>query len=372
MEGKRGRPPYPQQVTPAESRVLELVRAGVPNAEIAVRLGLSVNTVRYHVSNLLSKAGVPDRKALACWQPRDEQSGRGWLWFSLPRLLAIISTAGVCLVAATVLLTIASDDAAQPGTGAANAAPSMPATVMIGGRVMADLGPLFISADGGPAVHSTEPREGYVIAELAPGATLASNGRLGWNNRDVSVRAGGTADLAAQTVPLELSAATEDTKFDGNPAISMKARTRSGSAPSVIVWVKDHHSEIGPRGNLYVEVSPIDSAAVLAEDTGERLNVGQAATLGSIGSAWTICAAPGTQTCYVLAYYDRDSVRAPVPGTFVCRPDGVDELVGATLRLEFRHLWAGHPDLPCESPGSSRAVDAGDPLFPSIHTLING
>ena len=54
MEGRRGRPPHPGDVTPAEERVLELVREGLPNAEIAIRLGISINTVRYHVSNLLA------------------------------------------------------------------------------------------------------------------------------------------------------------------------------------------------------------------------------------------------------------------------------------------------------------------------------
>ncbi|MCA9825940.1 MAG: helix-turn-helix transcriptional regulator [Dehalococcoidia bacterium] len=50
---QRGRPPHPGSLTPAEARVLEHVREGRQNAEIAVRLGISVNTVRYHVSVLL-------------------------------------------------------------------------------------------------------------------------------------------------------------------------------------------------------------------------------------------------------------------------------------------------------------------------------
>ncbi|NIR62070.1 MAG: helix-turn-helix transcriptional regulator, partial [Gammaproteobacteria bacterium] len=40
----RGRPPHPDVLTPAEWRVLEHVRDGRSNAEIAERLGLSLHT----------------------------------------------------------------------------------------------------------------------------------------------------------------------------------------------------------------------------------------------------------------------------------------------------------------------------------------
>jgi DNA-binding CsgD family transcriptional regulator len=63
----RGRPPHPDVLTPAEWRVLQHVRQRRTNAEIAVRLGLSVNTVRTHVSSMLAKLEMPDREELARW-----------------------------------------------------------------------------------------------------------------------------------------------------------------------------------------------------------------------------------------------------------------------------------------------------------------
>jgi DNA-binding NarL/FixJ family response regulator len=42
--------------------VLELMREGLRTAEIARRLGISAVTVRRHVSDLLCKLDVPDRK----------------------------------------------------------------------------------------------------------------------------------------------------------------------------------------------------------------------------------------------------------------------------------------------------------------------
>jgi DNA-binding CsgD family transcriptional regulator len=103
MEGRRGRPPHPGDVTPAEARVLELIREGLPNAEIAIRLGISINTVRYHVSNLLAKSGTKDREELRDWRPPRGAGGFGLLGYT-----AWLAKPGVWAgaVAATVALTI--------------------------------------------------------------------------------------------------------------------------------------------------------------------------------------------------------------------------------------------------------------------------
>ena len=65
----RGRPPHPDILTPAEWRVLEEVRAGGTNAEIAIKLGISPYTVKYHVSNILGKLELRNRRQIATWQP---------------------------------------------------------------------------------------------------------------------------------------------------------------------------------------------------------------------------------------------------------------------------------------------------------------
>jgi DNA-binding CsgD family transcriptional regulator/catechol 2,3-dioxygenase-like lactoylglutathione lyase family enzyme len=63
----RGRPPHADLLTPAEWRTVHAVQHGMSNVEIARRRGVSVNAVKFHVSNALAKLRLPDRKALRRW-----------------------------------------------------------------------------------------------------------------------------------------------------------------------------------------------------------------------------------------------------------------------------------------------------------------
>ena len=56
--------------------MLEELRQGGTNAEIAVRLGLSPETVKTHVANMLSKLDLRGRRELAAWQPQEASARR--------------------------------------------------------------------------------------------------------------------------------------------------------------------------------------------------------------------------------------------------------------------------------------------------------
>jgi DNA-binding NarL/FixJ family response regulator len=47
---KRGRPPHPDILTPREWQVLDLLRQGLTNEQIAQRLDISFATAKYHVA----------------------------------------------------------------------------------------------------------------------------------------------------------------------------------------------------------------------------------------------------------------------------------------------------------------------------------
>ncbi len=58
-----GEPPRPQveDLTPRESEVLQLLAEGLPNKTIALQLGISDHTVKFHVNAILGKLGAQSR-----------------------------------------------------------------------------------------------------------------------------------------------------------------------------------------------------------------------------------------------------------------------------------------------------------------------
>lgn len=70
---KRGRPPHPDVLTPAEWRAVHAVRHGLTNPQIARRSGIGIDAVKYHVANALGKLALPGRSWIRTWAgiPRD-------------------------------------------------------------------------------------------------------------------------------------------------------------------------------------------------------------------------------------------------------------------------------------------------------------
>jgi DNA-binding CsgD family transcriptional regulator/catechol 2,3-dioxygenase-like lactoylglutathione lyase family enzyme len=67
MSKARGRPPHDDQLTPAEWAVVEWVRHGLTNRQIAARRGIGPDAVKFHVGNALVKLGLSDRRQLRRW-----------------------------------------------------------------------------------------------------------------------------------------------------------------------------------------------------------------------------------------------------------------------------------------------------------------
>ena len=109
---RRGRPRHPDVLTPAEWRVLDALREGGTNAEIAARLGLSPDTVKTHISNMLAKLELRDRRALAAWRP-DARPRRLGALFAVPAALADVARplmwvgAGVATLAGVLVVAVA-------------------------------------------------------------------------------------------------------------------------------------------------------------------------------------------------------------------------------------------------------------------------
>ncbi|MGE0229729.1 MAG: LuxR C-terminal-related transcriptional regulator [Dehalococcoidia bacterium] len=104
---RRGRPPVADVLTPREWEVWGLLREGLTNAEIAERLGISANTAKYHVAEILGKLGVRTREEAAAWTPESgarrrawglgamEWVGRWWASGAAAKTVAAVGAAGV-------------------------------------------------------------------------------------------------------------------------------------------------------------------------------------------------------------------------------------------------------------------------------------
>ena len=109
---RRGRPKHPDILTPREWEVLALIREELSNEEIAGRLGISIDGVKYHVSEILSKLELENRADAARWQPGDQpwwlaaaapllflrKIGFGWLSPVVAGGVAVVVVAGAGLL----------------------------------------------------------------------------------------------------------------------------------------------------------------------------------------------------------------------------------------------------------------------------------
>ena len=63
----RGRPQHADLLTPSEWRTVHAAQHGMTNVEIARRRGVSVDAVKFHISNALAKLGLRNRREMRTW-----------------------------------------------------------------------------------------------------------------------------------------------------------------------------------------------------------------------------------------------------------------------------------------------------------------
>lgn len=114
----RGRPKYPDLFTPAEQRVLSGLDRDLTYQQIAGELGVSYDTVKYHVSNMLAKAEVASRTELVRFAR--SHPGRRWLragWL-VPLAASLAAGFAILVVVAVLVVRFGGQDEADPAAGA--------------------------------------------------------------------------------------------------------------------------------------------------------------------------------------------------------------------------------------------------------------
>jgi DNA-binding CsgD family transcriptional regulator len=117
MRGERRR----SSLTGREREVLDLVRVGLTNEEIAGRLGITLDGAKYHVSQILAKLGVASREEAAVVAVRESWWQRLGAWGLAAKIALAAATAGavggIALLALGVALSGTGDVRAQTYVG---------------------------------------------------------------------------------------------------------------------------------------------------------------------------------------------------------------------------------------------------------------
>jgi dipeptidyl aminopeptidase/acylaminoacyl peptidase len=104
---------------------LRLIRDRKTNAAIAEELGLTLNTVKFHVANMLAKLHLPDREALAAWKHESRNPAK-WL-LGWPALVG--GSVAALTVAAVVAISIGHNGSPDPASERISSVPTAVSTL---------------------------------------------------------------------------------------------------------------------------------------------------------------------------------------------------------------------------------------------------
>ena len=116
----------------AQRRILDTLVDGLTNAEIAVRLRISPETAKWHVSELLAETGLDSRQALAAWW-RERQTSYDRRRIALPvaglvRLAPLLAAVVVGAIAVRLLLPPSPNEPPPAATPSRSEQASIPET----------------------------------------------------------------------------------------------------------------------------------------------------------------------------------------------------------------------------------------------------
>ncbi|MEX0783068.1 MAG: helix-turn-helix transcriptional regulator [Dehalococcoidia bacterium] len=392
-------------LTDSEQRLLDHIRAGLVDAEIAVRLGLSNAEVKERIERLAAKLRVDGRDALRTPLPAQESvaepdatvpDSRPWRWALLP--LAVTVGLAIAFIAGLWVAsrgdnepTLAAADAptatttSTPAT-ASPAATSTPRFEVMDGREMEYAGQLFRAAIAGSTT-----REGLTIVHLAGDGWIdlsagaiewslfANTSSLSgvWRNERIDLTFAPGHFTTRLLFPSALAADRNVAVYANSNAIRPVILLSAVSADRTHRYPV--HVDI--RGGLWIAANALPANTILDARTGQglelstRLDAGQL-SLASPDGGWrnTQCE---RRPCAVFYNPGGEQILAPIAGSVVCPaiaelpeelelPVGSNRVLilrGALFELVFLRLSNGTQAQALECPSAAN-VGTADALHP--------
>jgi DNA-binding CsgD family transcriptional regulator len=399
--------------TAAQARVLDALAEGMTNAEIAVRLGLSPETVKWHISALLSLTGAMDREELAKWWRR-----RSPAVYVIPRWQRYwpFTAAAVVSVLAVLGLAIAGGNgldrpSSATATPALNLAIPLPQATLPVSEGEWNACPTDRGKDDSEntGLSPVDPTD-FVSQGLVPvgrfidpqSCTLLSANRAALSFFRVPMSATILGDDLTGVAVRRVWHLEEAVKVSGvevRLSISSTGTTYSGPGAEFIVSAVDsisgvHRTAVDQYGQVWVDAKPLADSTVVDSATGEGIDASTATRLGRLqpngrpqAFAQPVFYFTGCYnyersiSCYV-SYRPFAPTIAPVAGIVSCPAEdrlahdqhghltGVVELDAGSFKLRFTELFTYTANSKDSFSCATRRVNAGEPIGDHYHYSI--
>jgi len=271
----RGRPPYPDVLTPREWEVLALIREGLTNEQIASRLGITERGVRFHVSEILSKLYVSSRAEAAAWQPEARRRfvlfpivlrGLGTLGLGVAALALIALAVGVAITG------IPGGEKPEPETASNNNEGSLDELISVAGEAQVEAQQAlpgaqlvmvgYSTANGSYTFRFTAPASTKELSMLGPSARPFPRWELLSEERPPDVQ---------PLEPIDVNGLRHSPKEIASAAAEKSSR--SAQNIGVSVWSEDRQlrwQALAPIGNQSIVTCLIADAEPLDQMVCER------------------------------------------------------------------------------------------------------
>ena len=377
---------------PSDDLLLQLVREGRHDAEIAVRLGVTTGELRERKIDLRNRLGT---------QKYDELTGATTPGSRGTRKRAFLLGVAIAVGCAVLLLLVANIFAGDPdgeaaapvrttlGTPTARAF-AEPAAAIVDGHEFEDFGE-FILAGGNSngTIGVVINRPGLSAVEMAGTSYITGSDTVAWevvSSSRTSAFLRGTS--GGRRIELALHAERPHVVFRRlGSSVGPLLEVRVPSSARVVVLIRATENQrplqvhLTSEGRILVAKAPIDPSWVLDETTGRRIDVSGAREFGSIPinpstSVMNVCeGAPTAQSPDVGAVICRASWRrttrgytVPVDGVYSCSGARSVRFEGDGIRLEFvlHGSFASAVSFAC----APETVKAGDRVVPDGEWII--